>query len=308
MLPIRKVILYKHGVGYFEHQGTIQNDAVIELAFKQSEMNDVLKSLTVLDLSGGIIQSISYESTQPLTRQLSEIALTIPDDQALTGLLTQIKGAKVAVEIGGRQLEGTVAGIEKVMDEEDDIITPMHFLTLLIGGDSLQAVDLRQVKKISLLDDSLKHDLQHLLELLIATKKKDQKHLTIYTQGKGERTLFASYVLEAPIWKTSYRILLDDDKSLIQGWALIDNTQDVDWNHVDLTLVAGLPVSFVHDLYSPRYQKRPVVEVPQGTAYAPPLIEASQTAEVAAFDFDDMAEPVAAAMRRCAQCARLKLH
>ena len=75
------------------------------------------------------------------------------------------------------------------------------------------------------------------------------------------------------MWKTSYRILLDDDKSLIQGWALIDNTQDVDWDQVDLTLVAGLPVSFVHDLYSPRYQKRPVVEVSQETAYAPPLVE-----------------------------------
>ena len=185
MLPIRKVILYKHGVGYFEHQGKIQNNAVVELAFKQSEMNDVLKSLTVLDLSGGIIQSISYESTQPLTRQLSEIALTIPDDQALTGLLAQIKGARVAVEIGGRQLEGTVTGIEKVMDEEDEIITPVHFLTLLINGDSLHTLDLRQIKKITLLDESLRHDLQHLLELLIATKKKKSKTSDDIHSGQG---------------------------------------------------------------------------------------------------------------------------
>lgn len=303
VLAVRKVILYKQGVGYFEHQSDIQDNAVVELAFNQSQMNDVLKSLTVLDLSGGIIQSISYESMQPLARQLNEIALNIPDDNALTGLLTQIKGAQVAVEIGSRELEGSVVGIEKTIEDEDGIITPLYFLTLLIDGMVLQALDLRQVRQISLLDESLKKDLQHLLELLITTKQKDQKRLTIYTQGEGQRSLFVSYVLEAPVWKTSYRILLDDGKpSMIQGWALIDNTQDIDWNGVELTLVAGLPVSFVHDLYSPRYQQRPLVEVSQETAYAPPLIESGRIVaneaetDVATLELDDFMQPMAAAV------------
>ena len=60
---------------------------------------------------------------------------------------------------------------------------------------------------------------------------------------------------------------------LLQGWALVDNTQEEDWEDVRLSLVAGLPISFVHDLYSPRYKRRPVVEVKEEAGYAPPQLE-----------------------------------
>lgn len=78
------------------------------------------------------------------------------------------------------------------------------------------------------------------------------------------------------MWKTSFRILLNKDKdneATIQCYGLVDNTQDEDWNHVKLSLVAGLPISFVHDLYNPRYRQRPVVEVKDEEAYAPPVLE-----------------------------------
>ena len=95
MLPIKKVVLYKHGVGYFEREGEVDGDAAVELQFKSGEMNDVLKSLTVLDLGGGIVSSISYESTEPVERQLEDIAIRVPDGNAWTGLLSQVKGARV---------------------------------------------------------------------------------------------------------------------------------------------------------------------------------------------------------------------
>ena len=112
MLPIRKVVLYKHGVGYFERHGQFDGDAAVSLHFKAAEMNDVLKSLTTLDLDGGLISSVSYESTKPLEKRLEDIAIRLPDKNALTGLLAQIKGARVAADLGSRKVEGTVIGIE----------------------------------------------------------------------------------------------------------------------------------------------------------------------------------------------------
>src|SRR5271168_4554768 len=96
-LPITRVVLYKHGVGYFERATRVDGDATVTLTFKQVEVSDVLKSLTVLDLDGGHIASVSYDSTKPLEQLLAEVSLSIPDQGSLVNLLPQIKGARVAL-------------------------------------------------------------------------------------------------------------------------------------------------------------------------------------------------------------------
>src|SRR5207253_1475920 len=120
----RRVVLYKHGVGYFEREGSVQGDATLTLTFKQVEVSDVLKSLTVLDLDGGHMASVSYDSTKPLEQLLAEVALSIPDQGSLVGLLPQIKGARIALQpqagasmgmramAGGERIEGTLLGID----------------------------------------------------------------------------------------------------------------------------------------------------------------------------------------------------
>lgn len=274
MLPIRRVVLYKHGVGYFERQGSVAGVASLDLHFKAAEMNDVLKSLTTLDLDGGIVSSISYESVKPIERQLDEVAVRLDDTHAVSGLLAQIKGARVTVDAAGKSVEGVVLGTEEVTRRDGETTLETYRLALLIDGSTLQSFDLFDLRSIGLSDESLRKDLQHLLDILISSKKKDLKKLTIFASGDGQRRLFVSYIVEAPVWKTSYRLLLDpNDAPLLQGWAIVDNTQDEDWEDVSLSLVAGLPISFVHDLYAPRYKRRPVVEVKEETAYAPPELE-----------------------------------
>ncbi|MFP4498860.1 MAG: hypothetical protein ACLFQV_11665 [Vulcanimicrobiota bacterium] len=282
MLPIKKVILYKHGVGYFERTGEVNGDATLDLNFKSMEMNDVLKSLTVLDLSGGIISSISYESTKPVERQLEDIAIHLDDSNALTGLISQIKGARVRLLVGTEEIIGKVTGVETVKKLKDGVILPVNFISVMVDGHTLKSFDIFEIKSLTLLDDNLKGDIEHILEVLIQSKKKDSKKLTLYAQGEGERSIMASYVVETPVWKVSYRVLLDKEKSTIQGWALVDNTQDEDWKNVSLTLVSGLPISFVHDLYSPRYKKRPIIEVQEEEAYAPPVLEQAMPMEMEA--------------------------
>lgn len=296
MLPITRVVLYKHGVGYFERQGSVSGVTSVDLHFKASEMNDVLKSLTTLDLGKGLISSISYESTRPIERQLDDVAVRLDDANAISGLLNQVKGARVAVEIGGKSIEGAVLGIEWTTRKEGDTAITSGRVALLVDGSTMQSYDLLEIRAIRFLDESLRKDLGHLLEILISSKKKDLKKLTIFASGEGERQLFASYIVETPVWKTSYRLLLDTPKPelppeapLLQGWALVDNTQDEDWDSVRLSLVAGLPISFVHDLYAPRYKQRPIVKVQEEAAYAPPQLEGAVE-----YLSDSMPQPAAA--------------
>ena len=313
-LPIRRVVLYKHGVGYFERETSIEGDQSLSLSFKQREVSDVLKSLTVLDLNGGTVSAVSYDSTTPIEQLLAEIALSIPDSGSLTGLLPQIKGARISVKpTGGATLQGAILGIDKTDTHSEHGLQETHRLSLLTDAGDVRTFDLFDLE-LTILDEGIKRDLDFYLKTQLASKKKDARTFTLFAQGEGQRTVRVSYVLEAPVWKATYRILLEeeplpptpspkkgggeepnteDDGSslspppfvgegvggrgsspLIQGWAVVDNTSDEDWQDVALTLVAGLPVSFVHDLYTPRYIRRPVVEVRETTGVLPPMAEA----------------------------------
>src|SRR6185369_7319541 len=152
-------------------------------------------------------------------------------------------------------------------------------------GETVQ-VDVDDARSVRLLDEKLRRDLDFYLKTQLASKKKDARVFTLFAQGEGARRLRASYTLATPVWKATYRLLMpepdSEDEPLVQGWAVVDNTQDEDWIDVDLSLIAGLPISFVHDLYSPRYLRRPVVEVQEQSSLAPPIVQ--ETTFAAAYD------------------------
>ncbi len=313
MLPIRRVVLFKHGVGHFERRGDVQGDAEIELGFRASEMNDVLKSLTVLDLGGGVIRSISYDSTKSLAKQLEEVGIELGDDEGLTGLLAQVRGAEVEAKVGTDLLRGVVLGVESFRRELERGTLESFRISLLVDGGSVRSFDVLDVEHLELLDETLRRNLQHLLAALITAKKKDRKRLTIFASGEGSRPVAATYTVEMPVWKTSYRLLLPegDEAPVLQGWALVDNPHDEDWEDVALTLVAGLPVSFVHDLYAPRYKRRPVVEVQEEEAYAPPQLERGMrtlASETVALADEAPMPPPAAPMPAAAPARAMKRH
>ncbi len=278
-LPITRIVLYKHGVGYFEREGGVDGDTTLSLTFKQDEVSDVLKSLTVLDLNGGHISSVSYDSTKPLEQLLSEVALKIPDSGSVVGLLPQIKGARIALHTGvGDPTEGCLLGVDTTERQTGDGVVRIVLVSVLTDHGSVQSFDLHNLASLQILDDTLRRDLDFYLRTQLSSTKKDAKTFTFFAQGAGTRTVRMSYTLEAPVWKATYRIILGDEEKenqppMIQGWAVVDNTQDEDWKDVQLSLVSGLPVSFVHDLYTPRYIRRPEVEVRDSTGVLPPEVE-----------------------------------
>jgi hypothetical protein len=275
-LPITRVVLYKHGVGHFEREARVEGDATLTLTFKQAEVSDVLKSLTVLDLDGGHVSSVSYDSTKPLEQLLAEVALTIPDRESLVGLLPQIKGARVSLHTGvSEPLEGVLLGVDTSERQIGDGIVRVVLVSVLTDDGQVRSLDLHNLAGLQILDSALRRDLDYYLRTQLSSKKKDSRSFTLFAQGDGNRTLRLSYTVEAPVWKATYRILLGEERKspMIQGWAVVDNTQDEDWEDVQLSLVAGLPVSFVHDLYTPRYIRRPEVEVKETTGVLPPVVE-----------------------------------
>ncbi|MFW9782719.1 MAG: hypothetical protein ACFFFB_10595 [Candidatus Heimdallarchaeota archaeon] len=304
-LKVKKVIIFKHGVSYYILEGIITGSDKFELEFKIDEMNDVLKSLFVLDTSEkGYISSISYDAALETSQLLKSIMLDIPDKDSFSSLITQIKGAGVNLTLGGTKvISGKIMGIEFVekMSKSEKIIEKL--LILLQDDDIITKIPFAEIKSFEILNDEIKKDLKFFLETVIAGKKKDAKNIIINCESGGddnvERNIFVSYIRESPIWKTSYRLIMSkkqalEQKCLLSGWSLIENTTNQDWENIELSLVAGMPVSFIYEFYRPIFIQRPVIQPPKVLSARPTEIEEGLEAE----KFEDyaMAELEAAPM------------
>ena len=193
-LPIRRIVLYKHGIGYFEREGPVSGSTPVQLNFKQREVSDVLKSLTVLDLDGGIVSAVSYDSTTPIEQLLAEIALSIPDAGSLVGLLPQLKGARIQVRpvAAAAPTVGALLGIDTVDTVTEHGLAQQVRVSILTDAADVLTFDLFDLE-LRLLDEGIRRDLDFYLKTQLASKKKDTRTFTLFTQGDGERTLRASY-------------------------------------------------------------------------------------------------------------------
>ena len=259
-VPVKVVVLFSSGVGYFEHTGPIHGVSSAELRFKTNQINDILKSLVIEDSNGGKVTAVTYPSQDPIAKTLRSFQIDITSNPSLGDLLNQLRGAKVKVTLGVESAEGTILGLEKKLKPAGDKATVETWVLNLISGGTIRAVALDQVTKLELEDKQLQEELGKALLALAQSRDQDKKPVTINFTGDGERQVRLGYVVETPIWKTSYRLLLSEKASQLQGWAIVENQTDNDWNEVQLSLVSGRPISFIQDLYQPLYVPRPTVK------------------------------------------------
>ncbi len=267
-LPLEKVVLFTSGVGYFQHGGKVTDDATVEMSFRADNVNDLLKSMVVEDLGGGTVPAVSYASRDPITKTLGTFAIDLTDDPSIGQILGQLRGERIEAE-AAPPATGTILGVERrEVPVGDDRSVEKEFITILTA-DGLRTLPLDAITRIRLLDEKLQKELEQALAVLALGHDSEKKSVSLSFAGKGERPVRVGYVQEAPVWKTSYRLVLggDDaqgekpaDKALLQGWAIVENTTDRDWKDVRMALVSGRPISFVMDLYRPLYLPRPVVE------------------------------------------------
>jgi hypothetical protein len=261
-LPLKSVVMFNSGVGFFEHRAEVEGDAAVDLRFNVEDINDLLKSMVLQDLGGGRISPVTYTSKDPITKTLKTFAIDLTDNPTLAQILGQVRGETVEVE-APEKTTGTIVGLEKRKRRasgDDDTIIEIDVMNLLTES-GLKSIPLEQISSIRFANVKLNQEFGQALALLASGHSTDKKTVTLRFSGDGKRAVRVGYIQEAPIWKTSYRLVLNEKESpLLQGWAIVENTTEEDWDNVRLTLVSGRPISFVMDLYEPLYLQRPVVE------------------------------------------------
>ena len=267
-LPIRQVILYKSGVGYFERAGTLRSGESARLDFKAADMNDVLKSLILQDRNGGKITGLRYDSSEPLEQKLAEFPFQIENKAPLSSFLDELKGARVELKFSAETVTGTIVGARLAAAENQK--PEREQIVLVLDTGDLRTFDLAAASAIRFADTKLQTQLKDYLLALNQSRSKEKRSIYIDSSDAKERQIAASYMIPAPVWKSSYRLVFDEkDESTLEGWAIIDNTTGEDWTNVRLAVVSGRPVSFISKLYEPKYLARQTVELPEDQAAAP---------------------------------------
>src|SRR5216684_9306137 len=264
-LPVTGCALFSSGVGYFERTGEVEGNSRVDLTFPVTDINDLLKSMVLQDLGGGHIDAVSYESHDPIDKTLKSFAVDLTRNPSFGQILNQARGEKVEVvqQQAANQpgtLTGTVVGVEKQKQAAGkDAVIENEVLNMWCA-EGLRSVKLTEVQRLRFLNPVMETEFRKALDVLSLSHDTQKKAVSLSFMGEGKRPVRVGYVVESPIWKTSYRLVLKEDgKPYLQGWAVVENPSDEDWKDVRMSLISGRPISFQMDLYTPLYVPRPVV-------------------------------------------------
>ncbi len=271
-LPVSRITLYRSGVASMERRGKVTGDATVQLTFSSEQINDILKSMIVLDLggkdgSGGSVRSVEYASQEGLLRRLASFGIDISDKPTAGQLLDRLRGTKVRIVMVDGALEGTVLNVENkptvLAGKDGGSVKDLPWINLVTSA-GVRSANLTNATGFDILDGELAAELNKALAAIAEMRSEQRKTVNISFEGTGERDVMAAYVQESPVWKTSYRLALgeDDGKPMLQGWAIVENTSEEDWVDVSLSLASGQPSAFRMNLYTPLFTTRPEVSVP----------------------------------------------
>ena len=309
-LPVTRVSLYKNGVGFFEHAGHVTGTQSVTIDFTSAQLNDVLQTLTVLDLNGGRISGAAYNSTTPLDQQLKALPLGLGEAPSSDELYETLRGARVEVHSPAGSLSGRILSVETrtTAASATQPATEKHLLTVASDAGDTRTFELTPAVTVRLLDAPLRADLTRYLELLDRNRSQGLRHLALLDKGTGTRDLRISYLSEVPIWKSTYRILFTDptptpgsaatsakETATLQGWSVVDNTTGEDWSNVQLSLIAGSPQSFLQPLSQPIYSRRPEIPIAEDAQLTPQTHESGNVPQDIKMLKEDGAPPPAVA-------------
>ena len=247
-LPVKRVVLYKNGVGYFEHSARVHGNQDLAIDFTTGQLNDVLKSLTAVDLGEGRISGVRYNSIAPLDERLKALRLPFGEQLTRVDFLAALRGARVEVRSGSDNAAGRLLSVEKEkrFNEKGDSYEVTEFAIITDGGD-MRNFELGPSTSVRLAERDLSDEVGKYLNLIGSSRARDLRRMTISATGNGDREIFVSYISEVPVWKSTYRIILPEkpnEKPVLQGWAIVDNTVGEDWRDVQLSLIAGAAIVY----------------------------------------------------------------
>ena len=305
-LALERVVLYRNGIGYFERHGEVDDD-ILRIRVRRDQVDDLLKSLTVIDESGRALSvSMPLDPESWASAALSSLE---PGRGSLAQVLDGLRGTEVILHTSVGRLRGRIVMVEKLIEEPESRRrdeprgpTLRDYKVTLLEADRLKTVQLSKVADVTLLDGDLAMQLNRRLDASAGEGMFQQIEVAIRLAGADKHKLKVSYVVAAPMWKPTYRVVLPEEgggSALLQGWAVVDNTSGEDWTSVDLALTSGEPIAFEYDLHTPRtvgradltesgVRKRAVVAMGETTWEEPEEEEEQKKAEERDFaDLDD---------------------
>jgi hypothetical protein len=264
-LPVREMVLYKHGVGFFIREGKTDASQVA-LTFRQDEINDVLKSLAVFDKSGAQVLGIHYQTPMDKADRLANTSIRLSEFGSLRDLLGDLRGRKASLDFETtpgtiESITGRVLGIDKTNNAKKEEMSSLVAIQNESG--QVKVLDFYTLRSISIEDTQSEQDLTYFLD---TNMSEDTRRTVNVRLSEGEHELVVYYVAPSPTWRVSYRIVAESDENdetgtaLLQGWGLFDNRLEEDLDNVRVTLVAGQPISFIYDLYESKIPMRPIVK------------------------------------------------
>lgn len=258
-LPVEAVTLSSGGLAEVQRRTNLEGDGTLYLEVPLEQVNDVLKSLVVRDPSGRL-QGLSLDGLATLEETFRRLPFGPEDLGSVARLADTLQGVKVRVSSGGQRLEGLLLGVaERGGDDEGRVV---QTLSLLDEEGSVATLRLGDDARLEVLDSSLRERLAEAAEVSGRARTDEMRRIAIDLDGEGERDVSLTYVVAAPVWKSTYRLLLEaDDKARLQAWSVIENATGSDWSDVALTLSSGAPVTLTQRLLERYWPTRPEVPV-----------------------------------------------
>lgn len=295
-LTLSRVVLYRNGIGYFERVGEVEGN-LLTIKVRKDQVNDLLKSLTVVEAAGGKAVSVSMP-LDPQSWANAALATLAPGRGNLAEVLDALRGTRVTLNGEDGSATGRIAMVEEIVEPPPTpklaslpVPPPVrdHKVTLL-DGSSLRVMRLSKIRSVKLEDGDLAMQFDRTLDASAGEGMFEQVEVAIRLAGASSHDLLVSYVVEAPMWKPTYRVVLPKEgkgQALLQGWAVVDNTSGEDWRDVSLSLTSGAPIAFQYDLHTPR-------EVPRADL-TETGVRRQAVAAVGETTWDEPAEPMPAA-------------
>ncbi len=260
-LAVDRVVLYQSGVAYVERSGEASGEDLV-LRVRPDQINDVLSSLVVIDRDTGAPATVSLpaRASEPEQSAIAEVA----GEKGMEAFLESLRGADVRIHHDGSRTRGRVLAVES---------SPPR-LSLLVDGQSTRFIDLGSIDEVELENEAVALRVRQSLDESMSADDWQSVEITLrFPSSESRRNLVVAWVVEAPLWKPTYRVLMEGDDIVLQGWALVDNLSGEDWRDIELSLASGTPLSFRFDLHSPIEVDRPDMSgygVPQAVDLRPP--------------------------------------
>ncbi|MCL2007855.1 MAG: DUF4139 domain-containing protein [Treponema sp.] len=255
-LPLRRVSILSSGIGFFEHSGTITGAGEVSLLFDASVMNDVLSSLVLNDPASSS-PSLLYNSEGSLWRSLRSLRVDLAGNPGFAEILGSQRGEEIEV-YAPEQILGRIIGVEYRHHTTGQFFASIPWLIVLTSR-GISSIPVEEIRSFRFFNDELNSDLLRALDLLASSHDELNQNIRVVLDGQGSRAVSISYVIPSAVWKVSYRLDLSGTRPFLQGWAIVDNDSDTDWEGVELSLLTGRPVSFIQMLYPPYRVFRPVL-------------------------------------------------